>query len=148
MTPTTPREVTRAMREFLATLETAMTPTFLPFTFAAEDYQVDRCLDNCEAENRRTGAEVVFGWTVWELPAASFVECVFHAVVRREGRLLDITPRRDHEDRILFVPDRERIARRETCRSWETWASHKRWGRRLEATRSIVIENLVANRLP
>ena len=139
--PTTPRSVTRSIREFLSTLEIAVTPVYLPFTFAAPDYEENRCLNNCEAEHKRTGAQIVFGWIVWELPSASFIECVFHAVVQRDGQLIDITPRQDNEERILFVPDAVRVARRETIRSWETWSSHKRRRRLIEPTEMIVIEN-------
>ncbi len=85
-------------------------PVFLRFTPASTDYVAGQCHSNCEAEHKRTGAEIVFGWMIWESPGVEFIEAEFHSVVRRGRHLKDITPRRDAEKLILFAPDTARVA--------------------------------------
>jgi hypothetical protein len=125
---TTPRAISGAVKRFLGSLESAVNPVFLPFTFASTDYIAGHCHQNCEAEHKRTGAEIVFGWMVWEDEAASFIEAEFHSVIRRGRHLKDITPRRDGEKRILFAPDVERSAVRVEDRTWRIWNNHKAIG--------------------
>ncbi len=58
------------------------------------------------------GGEMVFGWIIWE--SFLFVEAEFAPVWRPADseELIDITPRPDGEEEILFLPDgRRRIAR-------------------------------------
>lgn len=46
----------------------------------------------------------VFGWLIWEL-TGFWLEAARHAVVDRDGTLVDITPPIDNETRIVFVRD-------------------------------------------
>jgi len=46
----------------------------------------------------------VFGWLIWEL-TGFWLEAARHAVIDRDGTLVDITPPLDGETRILFVRD-------------------------------------------
>ncbi len=47
----------------------------------------------------------MFGWTIWEWPKV-YVEAEHHAVWRdTNGYLVDVTPKHDKEERILFLPD-------------------------------------------
>ncbi|MBL4627252.1 MAG: hypothetical protein JKY00_04325 [Roseicyclus sp.] len=46
----------------------------------------------------------VFGWLIWEL-TGFWLEAVRHAVVERDGRLVDITPPIDGEATVVFVRD-------------------------------------------
>lgn len=48
----------------------------------------------------------VFGWLVWEL-TGYWLEAQRHAVIDRDGTLVDITPPIDGEAQILFIRDRE-----------------------------------------
>lgn len=114
---------------------------YLPYTETSADYRIGYCMSNCEAENRRTGAHIVFGWVIWELRCVSFVEAEFHAVVRRGCTLYDITPRKDQEKRILFVPDNKRVAVRHDEHTWDTWSNHKKQGNSFELTQRILIED-------
>jgi hypothetical protein len=112
---TTPRKVSGVVTRFLRSLEyfgkPAMgKPVFLRFTPASTDYVAGQCHSNCEAEHKRTGAEIVFGWMIWESPGVEFIEAECHSVVRRGRHLKDITPRRDAEKLILFAPDTARVA--------------------------------------
>jgi hypothetical protein len=101
------------------------------------------CLENCEAEVKKSGRTVQFGWVIWELKSAWFIEAEFHAVVRTGSRLIDITPRIDGEDRILFVPDAFRKAIRIAASEWLTWTNIKSSrGIVQEQARQIRIVNL------
>ena len=54
---------------------------------------------------RTHGGTSVIGWTLWEMPTL-FIEAEFHAVWRApDGRLLDISPKPEPTQRILFLPD-------------------------------------------
>lgn len=46
----------------------------------------------------------VFGWLVWEL-TGYWLEAQRHAVIDRDGTLVDVTPPIDGEARILFIRD-------------------------------------------
>ncbi len=139
--PTTPGMISGSLKGFLRTLDSADKPLFLPFTATSSDYLTGYCQSNCEAEHRRTGADIVFGWMIWEAVAASFIEAEFHSVVRWRRHLKDITPRRDGEKLILFVPDAERHASRLDERTWLTWSNHKLTGSHLEPTRQIRLQD-------
>jgi hypothetical protein len=141
MFPTTPRRINSSLSRFMASLESVGKPSFLPFVPVSPDYRNGYCLANCEAESKRTNAEIVFGWVVWELRSQSFMEAEFHAVVRRSNQLADITPRRDEEKLVLFVPDLKRIAVRHDSYTWDTWTNHKKHGAHFEPTRQIYIQD-------
>jgi len=54
------------------------------------------------------GGAVQHGWALWEWPRV-MVEAEFHAVWRSpDGSRLDVTPREDSQQRILFVSHAER----------------------------------------
>ncbi len=143
---TTPRRITGSIKRFLATLESATSPVFLLYTAVHADYQPGYCLNNCEAESLRSGDAIVFGWLIWENRSQSFIEAEFHAVIQHGDELLDITPRRDGERSVLFVPDNIRRAHRMDARTWTTWSNHKSLhGAICEATRLIDIEDLNAS---
>lgn len=46
----------------------------------------------------------VFGWLVWEL-TGFWLEAQRHAVIERDGALIDITPPLDGESQVLFIRD-------------------------------------------
>src|SRR5687767_1157224 len=143
---TAPRRVTSSIRRFLATLNVPAPPSFLTFTHVSADYKPGYCLNNCEAESQRSGDPVVFGWVIWEARSHSFIEAEFHAVIRHRGELVDITPRRDGEITVLFVPDYARDAIRVDERTWRTWNNHKSQnGQVIQATAPIDLEELDGN---
>jgi|SRR5262249_28781938 len=90
--PTTPRKISGSIKRFIRTLGTDENPRFLPFTYSSDKYLPLYCLSNCEAENRKTGNQVVFGWVIWELRQKGFIEAEFHAVMKRGNDFVDITP--------------------------------------------------------
>ena len=65
----------------------------------------DCCFENVPAIVERRGGSMQPGWKMRE-EAALFVQGDFHAVWRRpDGRLVDVTPRKDQLQEILFLPD-------------------------------------------
>lgn len=65
------------------------------------------CHNNVIAQVALRGGEHVYGWIVWV--ANKIFDFEFHSVWRSpEGKLIDITPRRDGEKQILFLPDSAR----------------------------------------
>ncbi|ABD55788.1 hypothetical protein [Jannaschia sp. CCS1] len=51
-----------------------------------------------------SGATPVFGWLMWEL-TGYWLEAQRHAVISRDGALVDITPPIDGETQVLFIRD-------------------------------------------
>jgi hypothetical protein len=80
-------------------------PVFLPFVDLSLGYQAGNCHANVLHRARTAGGERVNGWMIWVSPP-SFAEAEFHCVWRSpNGEFVDITPRADREERILFLPD-------------------------------------------
>ena len=77
MKPTTPSELSPAIRAFLKSLG-ARKARYLKYAEASSDYKAGYCLNNCDAEIQARGGKIVFGWVVWELPGA-LIEGEFHA---------------------------------------------------------------------
>jgi hypothetical protein len=75
-----------------------------PYGFAPE---IAQCHINVWAHwKRNPGGGAVAGWVIWQAKSASFVEAEFHSVWRApKGSLVDVTPRKDGEQYVLFVPD-------------------------------------------
>ena len=97
---TTPAELNGAVRAYAATLgdgEAEFVPV-RPETGALEAQPFHNVI--------LAGAGTpVFGWLIWELTGC-WLEAQRHAVVARDGALVDITPPIDAETRIVFVRDR------------------------------------------
>ncbi|WP_336845325.1 hypothetical protein, partial [Providencia rettgeri] len=56
-----------------------------------------------------------------------FIEAEFHVVVKKDDQYLDVTPRYNHEEKILFVEDNIRNSGRmeEHSDSWYSWTNIK-----------------------
>jgi DNA-directed RNA polymerase subunit E'/Rpb7 len=100
-------------------------PRFLEFSRTAPEYHAKYCLDNCEAEQIKTGSEIVYGWVIWQDKKHSFIEAEFHAVFKKDSKLIDITPRVDGEKKVLFVEDSKRVPERIDNRTWRIWTNIK-----------------------
>lgn len=83
---------------------------WLPFTHPATfEPEVDQCHFNAWVQCNHSGGEVQPGWIISEAPTVGFIEAQFHTVWRSpQGLLVDVTPRADSEDKVLFVPDMNR----------------------------------------
>jgi len=124
--PRTPKKISSSIKSFIQGL--GLDPNsalFIRFTQVSSEYRNQYCYNNCEIEVLN-GGEVVCGWTIWEDRKKQFVEGEHHCVLRIDGRLVDITPRQNRRDeRILFVPDNDRIAGRIDKNTWNSWSNHK-----------------------
>jgi hypothetical protein len=145
MHSTTPRRVTNSLRRLLVSLGSVGTPQFLRFSLVSSDCQIGCCLSTSDAEDRISNVEIIFDWPMWELRLQSFIDAEFYAVVRRNGQIQDITPRRDGEMFVLFVPDSHRVAIRQDEHTWSSWTNHKKRGAIYEATRPIDIYDTNSN---
>jgi hypothetical protein len=144
--PTTPRKISGRIKRFIRTLGTDTTPQFLRFTYVSKKYLPRYCLNNCEAENKSNGHRIVFGWVIWELKKQRFIEAEIHAVIERAGELVDITPRVDGEEKILFVPDPNRTTERINATTWRSWSNQKLLNGKVdEKTQPSEIEDIAGN---
>ena len=141
MPQTTPPIISLRIKRFIKTLGNVGPPGYLPFTFRSDDYQPRHCQSNCEAESVRSSLEIVFGWVIWESRVDHFLEAEFHAVIRQNGALVDITPRVDAESKVLYVRDFARTAVRIDDRTWDTWSNQKLHFHQLESTYRSRLQN-------
>lgn len=71
--------------------------------------EIDYCHFNVWYQLREGGGKPQPGWILAQDRPQSFSEAIFHSVWQHpEGRLVDVTPRKDNEKRLLFVPDNTR----------------------------------------
>jgi len=104
----TPSRITADVRRLCRRIGQVSEPVFVEV-----GHPVDSRLNDCFMDVRMQvddhGGSIQHGWTIWEWPGV-FSEAEFHAVWRTpEGRLLDVTKKKDGEDRILFAPDPYRV---------------------------------------
>lgn len=144
---TTPKKITKRIRKFLNTLGQVGDPVYLPLSHINYKYLANHCLSNCEAESHFTGDPIIYGWVIWEDKKSRFIEAEFHAVIYRNRKFVDITPRVDDEELILFVPDKIRVAKRIDKRKWDTWENHKSHDGTIERTKSCIKTNTYDDRL-
>jgi hypothetical protein len=79
-------------------------PAFLPFTQVDRRYIAGQCHANVLHRVRGHGGKRVNGWMIWESVIMDDAE--FHSVWQSpDGTLIDITPRKDKEKLVLFLPD-------------------------------------------
>lgn len=105
---TTPSSIDGELRRllvFLGLSEDAC--VLLPLTaargFPAEH---DNCHQNVLIQCRLAGGHAVSGWLLWVAPSGGYCEAMFHSIwADGEGGRFDITPRRDSETLVMFVPD-------------------------------------------
>jgi hypothetical protein len=68
------------------------------------------CNINCIRKKQLDGGSIQYGWVIWQDRMAGLTEAEFHTVwVDDNGEYHDITPRKDNEKRIMFVPDKTRV---------------------------------------
>jgi hypothetical protein len=105
---TTPKEISAKILELCAKIDSTQKPLFVEVANEQGNKQ-DDCFENVRLWVEKKGGRIQYGWTIWENPQI-LVEGEFHAVWETpEGRLLDITPKRDGEAKILFLPDSKKI---------------------------------------
>jgi len=137
---TTPSKLSLSVKSFLKKAGLDAHPVFLRFTQRSDKYLPSFCLNNCEHESAITGAKIVYGWAIWQDKNVNFIEAEFHSVISENNKLIDITPRHDKEEFIMFVPDNKRKAVRVSENMWDTWSSIKYFNGRLEQTHPMLIK--------
>lgn len=109
MVGSTPERLDEAVLQLLHVLGVAPSDArWLEFT-APDGFtpEIVQCHVNVWAHwKRNPGGGAVAGWVIWQAKAANFVEAEFHSVwCDPKGNLIDVTPRKDGERYVLFVPD-------------------------------------------
>ena len=135
---TTPEAITGQIRAFLRQVGLKEKPVYLPYTFFDSRYRNSYCIDNCvHAERNRLGT-ILYGWIIWHSSRHRFTEAEFHAVLQTEDQILDITPRKDGESLILFVPDPTRCPK-ETEKGWDTYSNIRFFGQKAGNGKLVVL---------
>ena len=71
--------------------------------------EVDNCHFNCWVAWQSVGGDIQHGWILSQDFLNKFSEAIFHSVLKLpSGEFSDITPRKDSEKRLLFIPDHQR----------------------------------------
>lgn len=138
---TTPEKFSLAIKLFLKKIDIKGTPRLLPYTERNAGYSAGNCLTNCAAEAQSTNDKVVFGWTIWENRSAMELVAEFQGVMLVNGVLVDITPRVDGEEKIMFIPDPTKRARQIGPDQWETWLPGGMQNKKItQKPRQIILE--------
>lgn len=109
--PTAPKKINASLRALIAHLGLDETAVQLLKYSAPSGFtpEVSMCHFNVWVQMDRLGGAAQPGWVLWQDTAHHFCEAEFHAVwVAPDGRLVDLTPRRDGEKRVMFLPDPHR----------------------------------------
>ncbi len=143
---TTPKKVSSRINKFLKAMKINSKPVYLPFTFVNDRYLPKHCMSNTECEGKVRDCEIIFGWMIWEDKKNKFIEAEFHSVIKSDGLLIDITPRMDGEEKVLFIQDKNRVPERQDALTWLTWANHKSYqGKIVQALAPITISDVKSN---
>lgn len=79
-------------------------PVYVPVR-SESDANVDDCFINVAHKVERDGGTLLHGWQIWEWISV-MIEAEFHAIwVSPIGEHIDITPKKESEERVLFLPD-------------------------------------------
>ncbi|WP_311754779.1 hypothetical protein [Proteus terrae] len=126
MNPKTPKKINGSVRFLIRSLGLKTTAMYLPLT-NVPNTRAGYCFNNCEVYVKENDGDAVYGWMIWEDRKKGFIEAEFHVVVKKDGQYLDITPRYNHEEKILFVEDNIRNSGRmeEHPDSWYSWTNIK-----------------------
>lgn len=102
---TTPAEpLSKEVEKIVSSIVPDGKPVYLPYTNLDPLYQARFCQVNAQHRANTAGGERVDGWMIWE--HLNYAEAEAHSVWRDPaGRLIDLTPRVDGEELVLFLPD-------------------------------------------
>ena len=105
---TTPPKITDEITQLCRQLDPTQAPTYVSVRPWGRS-MLDSCFFNLPEKVTAEGGSIQHGWTIWERPDL-LIEGEFHAVwVSPDGEFIDITPKRDGEKEILFLPDSQRV---------------------------------------
>lgn len=102
--PITPTEIDSLILGFCKTVHPTNDPIYVqvkPTPLAVHTW----CYNNLFHHRKKYGGEVIMGWCIW-YAKLTHVEAESHCIWKSpKGELVDITPKPDGEQRILFIPD-------------------------------------------
>lgn len=104
---TTPQIISADVLALCHEINPAYTPVWVP-TYPDQNARVGECFANVGEKVQREGGAIVYGWAIWEWKRV-FVEAEHHAVWEKDKTKIDITPHTNGEEKILFLPDPDRI---------------------------------------
>jgi hypothetical protein len=108
MNPTTPTRISDGIRAFCGDIGPTQEPVYVPVR-PVPQARINSCFLAVRDHITQNGGHIQHGWIIWELPKI-FLEAEFHAVwVSPASETVDITPKIDNEDSILFLPDSKRV---------------------------------------
>jgi hypothetical protein len=102
----TPRRISPEIESMCATLSQSTTPVFHSVAPRPNSLPA-KCYWNVHMECQEAGGTMRFGWLIWEMPGV-YLTAEHHAVVERDGRLIDVTPQLFGETTVLFLPLEDR----------------------------------------
>ena len=111
---TTPQGLTKTVRAFCGEVESGKEPVYVAVDPQANAKEND-CFINVERKLTDDGGTCQYGWMIWEWEGV-LLEAEFHAIwVSPDGKRLDVTPKTDHEARILFLPSDKQWQKTPIC---------------------------------
>ncbi len=107
MNTTTPRKVSEPIQLLCRRINPNAEPTYVSVHLEEWSVELD-CFNNVERKVADSGGAVAYGWVIWEWPGV-LAEAEFHANwLSPDGKLVDVTPKPDGEQQILFLSDPSR----------------------------------------
>jgi hypothetical protein len=105
---TTPAIITGDIIRFCSEIDSSSNPIFV-LVEPKHGVRSNYCLTDVPLFVKKNGGRTQFGWIVWE-ERQVLLEAEFHACwVNPENRIIDITPKKDNEKSVLFLPDSQRF---------------------------------------
>ncbi|MDD5311824.1 MAG: SEC-C domain-containing protein [Dehalococcoidia bacterium] len=90
-------------------IDSTQTPIYIPVR-PVPKAKMNECFGSVLNHISLHGGRIQYGWIIWEELQKRFLEAEFHAVwVSPSGEFVDIMPKIDKENTILFMPDSKRI---------------------------------------
>ena len=108
MNTITPPNVTADILKFVKRFKSDRPPFYVP-TVPIVGEKINDCFNVIARKIAKDGGSILYGWAIWEWPTI-MVEGEFHSVwVSPSGEMIDISPRPEVIERILFVADPKRF---------------------------------------
>lgn len=107
MPTTTPQRIDKTVIDFCRGINNRQ-PEYVP-VFPEQGAKTGECFHNVLRQVERKGGAIEYGWHIAIWPSV-YIEGEHHAIWRTpDGRGIDVTPPVDGVQRILFLPDPERV---------------------------------------
>lgn len=109
--PQSPKKIDKTVGSIIEYLQLdASEAVHLKFTKpTAFEPEPEFCHFNVWLQAKSAGGRPQPGWVLAQDKQKSFAEAIFHSVwLTPDSKLIDVTPRKDQEKRLLFVPDLKR----------------------------------------